>query len=187
MSDRIALSKRVRFEIFKRDGFTCQYCGAHPPSVILHIDHIKAVAEGGSNDMDNLLTACLECNLGKGARDLTVVPQSLRDKAAEVEEREAQILGYESILSARRDRVEGEMWEIAEVLKPGSPEKGMNRAWLVKIKDSLDKLGFDDTLNSAEIARARFPNGSSTTFAYFCGIVNRKFYKDDRGGRFVPR
>ena len=28
-----SLSKKARFEIFKRDGFVCQYCGAHPPKV----------------------------------------------------------------------------------------------------------------------------------------------------------
>lgn len=187
MTERKPISKRVRFEIFKRDQFTCQYCGGHPPAIILQIDHIKALAEGGTDDMDNLLTACSECNLGKGARDLRAIPQSLRDKAEEVQEREAQILGYEAILAGRRERLERETWEIAEVLQPGSAEEGMTRAWLIKIKDSLNKLGFDETLESAEIARARFPNGSSTTFAYFCGICNRKFYKDDRGGRFVPR
>jgi len=31
MSDRTPISKRVRFEVFKRDGFQCQYCGASPP------------------------------------------------------------------------------------------------------------------------------------------------------------
>ncbi|MEY5098935.1 MAG: hypothetical protein RJA36_1654, partial [Pseudomonadota bacterium] len=70
MSDRKKFSKRTRFEIFKRDGFTCQYCGAHPPGVLLHLDHIVALAAGGADDEDNLITACEPCNLGKGARDL---------------------------------------------------------------------------------------------------------------------
>lgn len=46
---RKAISKKTRFDVFKRDGFTCQYCGAHPPEVVLHIDHIIAVAEGGTS------------------------------------------------------------------------------------------------------------------------------------------
>lgn len=67
---RKAISKKLRFEIFKRDGFMCHYCGAHPPSATLHVDHIVPVASGGRNDLGNLITACSFCNQGKGARDL---------------------------------------------------------------------------------------------------------------------
>jgi hypothetical protein len=62
--------KKLRFEIFKRDSFVCQYCGSHPPKAILHVDHIVPVADGGENDEDNLTTSCAACNLGKGARSL---------------------------------------------------------------------------------------------------------------------
>jgi hypothetical protein len=70
MSERKALSKKTRFEIFKRDGFTCQYCGKQPPDAILVVDHIHPVAEGGDNDHLNLVTSCEACNQGKGARKL---------------------------------------------------------------------------------------------------------------------
>ena len=62
---RKSTGKRLRFEIFKRDGFTCQYCGAQPPEAVLVIDHIKPVSEGGDNDPLNLITACESCNQGK--------------------------------------------------------------------------------------------------------------------------
>lgn len=71
MSERKAISKSVRFEVFKRDGFQCQYCGAKAPEAVLHVDHVKPVAEGGTNDLLNLVTACQPCNLGKGARELS--------------------------------------------------------------------------------------------------------------------
>jgi HNH endonuclease len=64
------LSKKVRFGVFKRDSFTCQYCGAAAPNVQLHIDHITPVSDGGGDDPDNLVTACAACNFGKGARTL---------------------------------------------------------------------------------------------------------------------
>lgn len=70
MSERKQLSKRVRFEVFKRDGFTCQYCGARPPAAVLEIDHIDAIANGGGNEEDNLVTACDHCNRGKSDRPL---------------------------------------------------------------------------------------------------------------------
>ena len=40
---RKAISKKLRFEVFKRDSFTCQYCGKSAPDVILHVDHILPV------------------------------------------------------------------------------------------------------------------------------------------------
>lgn len=64
---RQTLSQRTRFEIFKRDGFQCLYCGATPLQRALHVDHdVVPVAEGGGNSPANLVTACSDCNLGKG-------------------------------------------------------------------------------------------------------------------------
>ena len=67
MADK-AVRKGLRFDIFRRDGFTCQYCGSQPPSVTLHVDHIRPIAEGGDNDPMNLVTACAACNIGKGKK-----------------------------------------------------------------------------------------------------------------------
>ena len=61
---RQAISKKLRFEIFKRDSFSCQYCGSSAPEVLLHVDHLKPLAEGGENDILNLITSCESCNLG---------------------------------------------------------------------------------------------------------------------------
>lgn len=66
----MAVSKGVRFEVFKRDLFTCQYCGRRPPDVVLEVDHIIARSSGGSDESDNLATSCMDCNRGKSDRDL---------------------------------------------------------------------------------------------------------------------
>lgn len=71
MAERKPISKKVRFEVFKRDRFTCQYCGRMSPDVILEVDHIKPVADGGTNKMINLVTSCRDCNRGKGKRKLS--------------------------------------------------------------------------------------------------------------------
>jgi 5-methylcytosine-specific restriction endonuclease McrA len=62
---RIPLTNRQRFEILKRDGFTCQYCGRKPPEVVLEVDHIFPVDKGGTNDPSNLVASCYDCNRGK--------------------------------------------------------------------------------------------------------------------------
>ena len=68
---RKALTKKIRFEVFKRDSFTCQYCGQTAPNVILNVDHINPVANGGKNELLNLITSCFECNSGKKDRLLS--------------------------------------------------------------------------------------------------------------------
>jgi len=65
------ISPKLRFEILKRDDFTCKYCGRRAPEVTLHIDHIEPWSKGGRTESSNLCVACQDCNLGKGARRLT--------------------------------------------------------------------------------------------------------------------
>jgi hypothetical protein len=63
----MAVSKRLRFEILKRDNHACKYCGRTPPEVKLHIDHVVPVTLGGSDDPANLVAACSDCNGGKSS------------------------------------------------------------------------------------------------------------------------
>ena len=67
---REPIPKKLRFEILKRDNFTCRYCGQSAPDVVLHADHIKPVAKGGTNDPSNLVAACSACNSGKSDMDI---------------------------------------------------------------------------------------------------------------------
>lgn len=71
MKKREPIAKRIRFEVFKRDSFTCQYCGAAAPSVILNVDHVVALAKGGTSDITNLVTSCFGCNSGKSDKKLS--------------------------------------------------------------------------------------------------------------------
>lgn len=91
---RKQISKKLRFEVFKRDSFTCQYCGAKAPDVILHIDHITPIAHGDKNILMNLVTACAACNLGKGAEKLS------ENSAIKKSQKQADIL------QQRREQIE---------------------------------------------------------------------------------
>src|SRR5689334_18686208 len=107
----MAVSKRTRFEVFKRDGFRCLYCGASPLTntltVKLQADHVEAKSRGGPDDAANLVTACIDCNLGKS--DVPLDEKRLRSGFASEEEREhaEQIREYlavqREIASAKRD------------------------------------------------------------------------------------
>lgn len=68
---RPQVTARTRFKIMKRDGYRCCLCGRDAnDGVKLEIDHRTAVANGGSNDDDNLWTLCFECNRGKRTEEL---------------------------------------------------------------------------------------------------------------------
>ncbi len=180
---RKPISKKARFDIFKRDGFVCQYCGATPPSVILHVDHIHPVAMGGKDDQDNLITACESCNLGKSATPLSRIPESLSSKAERVAEKEEQIKGYNALLKERADRIESEAWEVAAVLENNPDLPSYNRQNLVSIKRFLERISFQDVLDSAEIASAKRSFSNKRMFLYFCGVCWGKIRENDNGSR----
>jgi len=169
MSDRPkrkALSKKTRFDVFKRDFFTCQYCGAHPPGILLHVDHVVAVANGGSNSIDNLVTSCEPCNAGKGARSLAVVPQALSDKAKKVAEREAQLLGYQEILQEKRDRLDEETWRVIRILEGDDCDSYPTRDFQ-SVRMFVDRIGLHATMESADYTTLR---NVRRPFKYFCGV-----------------
>jgi len=99
MAKRKSTGKRLRFEIFKRDGFRCVYCGNSPVETPLHVDHVLPVAEGGTNDPANLVTACQSCNGGKAAVPLEAKALPPRATAEEMGDHAEQIREY---LAAQR-------------------------------------------------------------------------------------
>lgn len=90
---RKAMGDKLRFEVFKRDQFKCQYCGKAAPEVVLHVDHINPVSKGGDNDILNLVTSCVDCNSGKSNRLLTdnTIIEKQRKMLEELDERRKQL------------------------------------------------------------------------------------------------
>ena len=62
---RVKLTKR---EIFRRDNYTCQYCGRTFSSSELTLDHVVPRSRGGRSSWENLVACCYRCNNGKGDR-----------------------------------------------------------------------------------------------------------------------
>lgn len=58
---------KIRWRVFERDAFTCQSCGQAAPDVKLEVALKTALADGGSNDLSNLVTSCYACNRGKNS------------------------------------------------------------------------------------------------------------------------
>ena len=64
----MAISKRTRFEVLRRDNYTCRYCRSAESELTL--DHVTPVALGGTDEITNLVAACKDCNAGKASTGL---------------------------------------------------------------------------------------------------------------------
>jgi 5-methylcytosine-specific restriction endonuclease McrA len=74
----IRLTRRA---VFRRDNFTCQYCGIESPH--LTIDHVIPRHRGGAHTWNNVVSACSNCNRRKGGKLLNEVRMLLRRKPVE--------------------------------------------------------------------------------------------------------
>lgn len=63
----MTVSKRLRFEILRRDNRQCRYCGARAPETPLTVDHVIPTTLGGTDSPANLVAACRDCNGGKSS------------------------------------------------------------------------------------------------------------------------
>jgi hypothetical protein len=100
----MSVSPKVRFEVFKRDRFTCSYCGRTPPTVLLEVDHIVPTAAGGGGEITNLTTSCQDCNRGKSAGLLQegTAPVVNLEAVAEMTERAEQARQYAVAVDSMR-------------------------------------------------------------------------------------
>jgi hypothetical protein len=116
------IPKTVRFEVFKRDSFTCQYCGRKAPDIVLQIEHITPVSQGGPSDILNLVTSCVECNSGKGDRLLSESDalNKRREQLESLQERREQLkmlYNWHRELTALSDE---EMAVVCEIFEEGT-------------------------------------------------------------------
>lgn len=171
---RIAIGKQQRFEVFKRDSFTCQYCGSKAPDVVLHVDHINPVSKGGANEIINLITSCLACNLGKSDRLLTdkTAIDMQRKQLEELSERrdqlEMMLTWRDSLKTLDDDIVE----EVAVRLGDHLPGLTINENGKSTILKWLRKYSVAEVLDAADIAAGKLdsPITSDTADAFF-GLV----------------
>lgn len=172
----MAISTRKRFEIFKRDAFTCHYCGQKPPQVILHVDHIQPSSKGGSDDPLNLITSCADCNLGKSSVPLTTaLPDMQKQREMEMEKHE-QVKKFNQWLKARRKEKENEFRQVSNLIisyMGDDPDKYCLAGEPARIVRSfLQKMPYEMLLEAVEITHGRvgFNTASNRPFKYLCGV-----------------
>lgn len=162
------ISKKLRFEVFKRDEFTCTYCGQKPPAVVLECDHVIPVAKDGPDTIDNLTTSCFDCNRGKSDRSLGAVPERIADRAELLAEREEQERAFARLLRSRRKRQDTAIDQIQQTLL-GDTDLVFKDRFRLSVKNFLERLPVDRVQYAAELAYTRI-HAPEPRLKYFCGI-----------------
>lgn len=175
----MAVSKRLRYEVLRRDNHACRYCGATAPDVKLTVDHVVAVALGGSDDPSNLVAACVDCNSGKSASpaDAALVADvnhkallwaaAIKAAADEVlADIDAKRQTEEDFLSLWNCYSFGPDWNKQQVPLPPDWRESLHRF----VAAGLPILLIADAVQIAMGSRAR----TEETFRYFCGVCWRK-------------
>lgn len=172
---RKSISKRVRFEVFKRDGFTCVYCGRKPPEVILHLDHLVAVSKGGGNEDVNLVTSCADCNGGKSNQAINQLPlthvvsleksreklEQMRELAKAVVEQKSLENQYLEIISDLWMQLQGD--DPDEYKLPPSQESA--------VRKFIAFLPLDELIDAVHVT---FDKKGYGHLRYFCGVCWKK-------------
>lgn len=182
----MAVSKRLRHEVMRRDNHQCRYCGATAPDVKLTIDHVTPVSLGGQDVPQNLVTACVDCNAGKSATppDAALVA-AVDEKAVEwaqamqvaVEQRAAELAAERG----RTDRFDQE-WRRWNA---GGAEVWRAQNWRASVLRLLAAGLTDDFLVDAIGIAMRSKAGPAETWRYFCGVCWREIDKIQSSARDI--
>jgi len=168
----MGVSRRLRFEVLRRDGHVCRYCGARSPEVKLVVDHVVPEALGGRTEPANLVTSCEPCNSGK----TSTAPDSVL-----VEDVASDALRWSRAISAAA----AQMLADQEVRDEGAAtfERRWNesRSWTLPPdwRASVDRflsagLPMPVLLACLDKAVANKNIAYSDTFRYMCGIAWKK-------------
>jgi len=173
------MTKKLRFEVFKKHYFTCQYCGRKPPETVLEIDHIIPKSQGGLDEIENLVTSCFDCNRGKGKRMLTELMPEMQKDADLLKERKEQLKAFYK----HQKEIEKLTNEAITILSDYWSELTENEYSLsatakITLKNFLKTFTIQEIKEAMEIS-TKIDN-IEQRFRYFCGILhNKRLEKND--------
>lgn len=171
----MAVTKRLRFEVLRRDGFACRYCGAKAPHVELTVDHVTPRALGGTDTADNLVAACQPCNAGKTSSSPS--EPTVADVAADALRWSAAVRAAQGMLAARErladDQIEqfDRSWRSWTWTDDAGVACHVSRPsdWETSIRTMLAAGLTSETLQiCVTVAMRANPHD---TWTYFCGVA----------------
>jgi CRISPR/Cas system Type II protein with McrA/HNH and RuvC-like nuclease domain len=176
----MSITKTVRFEVFKRDNFRCQYCGKTPPEVTLEVDHIQPRSKKGSDDINNLVTSCFDCNRGKRDIVLEKVPNTVALNLEILKEKEVQLREYNRFVQKIEKRLQSEFDEVNAVFASFYKDRYLKDSFRnVTLRRFLGALPKSEVIQAmykaCQLMIAKHGHNSWDDAAnYFCGICWKK-------------
>lgn len=181
---RARVGPKLRLEVFKRDDFSCRYCGRKAGGGrSLEVDHVVPVSAGGGSEIENLATACTECNAGKGSRLLAegTAPVPSHVSVGKLRRSLAKQREYVELQREQRRLREEQM-------------EGFRRHWCARfgghlsadghwvcddawwpydsvIESYLSRLGLNELLRAVDITFERGPRGAAARPRYLSGVL----------------
>lgn len=153
-----ALSKKTRFEVFKRDKFTCQYCGRSAPDVTLQADHIDPRAKGGKDDLLNLITSCTDCNQGKSDRILSD-DSALKKRKQQLDELQERREQLEMMMEWHRSLIDLEeqtVTELSDFWTQLIVGYQLNEVGLESLKRWVKRFGINEVIEAMKISTSQY-------------------------------
>ena len=175
MPKRKAMPKSLRFEVLKRDCFTCQYCGASAPEAILEVDHIIPVSNSGTNDILNLITSCRDCNRGKSKKllsDETIVRKQKKQQE-EIQKRREMIELMAQWKKELLEESEHEIDMIEDAFRVVFSDVTFTNHGRNKIRAIIKRFGFQAAYEATEISIAKYTD-TETAFNKIGGVCYNK-------------
>lgn len=167
------MNLKKRFEIFKRDNFTCQYCGKRPPEVVLEVDHIISKKDGGKDNDENLITSCFECNRGKGK--MSVNKFDYKSELKKIEESKIQLDEYYNFLKEKNSLKDKELEIFSDYWEELSGNKySLTKNGLQSFKKMKAKYNLEDILDSMKISWEKTNIEPENKIKYIFGILKIK-------------
>jgi len=180
---RKSMGQKLRFSIFERDSFMCQYCGRTPDKegVVLNVDHIISVKNGGGNDKNNLLTACFDCNIGKGAKTTIkgkMTPSDIKIELEKTQEKLEQVIAMNKA-SKKIASINNKIDKIKYLWLEGELEV-FNPEVFVKLRKLIEKhyndVPREKILEAVSITKNKHNetefDGIASFIKYFGGVLN---------------
>lgn len=180
---RKPLQKKIRFEVFKRDRFTCQYCGQSAPDVILEIDHMIPVSKGGSNDILNLITSCRDCNRGKGKIRLSE-NEELKKQTNRLKELQDRREQTEMMMEWRNELTlfaQNQVEKLSEYIGNMS-DYIPNESGCAKLKRMVREFSFVEVCDAIDIAFNSYYKGDEKTWNIAFNKIGGICYNRRRNG-----
>lgn len=176
----MSIGPKLRFEVFKRDGFTCQYCGRKTPIVVLEVDHVVPRAEGGTDDIENLVTSCWDCNRGKGKGllDDRAPVSDLHDQAVMMLEKERQLKEYNEVKRQVREREDCDISDLHDYWEELCGRTPRLYPYASSLRTFLRVIPKEDIKDAMHIAYDR--QGDYRGVQYLYGILHK--WRKERTG-----